>query len=294
MNNDNSYSTEEKIAFLIERQRYDQAEVMIGNAIKQDPDNYRLLYHLACIHYANENHEEAGYILQNVLASEPLYLEAKFLLAYVHSELKRYAEAESIIIDLIQQNPESSDFYALYALIMLETLYIDKADKLAKESLRLEPNNISAQSVSVICEVIKSNKTEYQQRLSELVRNHPQALKTAGMILVVLYEEKKYRQALRIAKELLRNDPNNKYILFMVKELTMMSHITMIPLWPSIKYGWHASTFLWIVGITACYLSVKYLPDRIAPIILGGWFLYILYGWIYPPILKKIYGLTIE
>jgi tetratricopeptide (TPR) repeat protein len=291
MNEENHYSDiEEKVYRLVERRRFDQAEALIGTALRNNPENRTLLYYSAYIYSEQERYEDAESTLKKLLGQEPDNFAAGFLLASVYKDLKRYAEAEDLIIELIRQNPESSDCYRLYAEIMLETLYVKKAEKLAAEAVRIEPDNISAQAVAVICNVIKGDKAEYQQSLAELVRNYPEAFTTSSMILVVLYEQKKHREALRIAQELLRCDPNNEFLVEMIKELRISTHVTMIPLLPIIKYGWHASAVLYIIGIVGCYTASKYLPREASSLIISGWLLYVIYSWIYPPILRKILG----
>ena len=291
MKEDNQYNDiVEKVYRLVERRRFDQAEALIGDALRTEPENKSLLYYLAYIYSEQERFEDAESTLNELLAHEPDNFAAGFLLASVYKDLKRYAEAEGLIIELIRNNPESSACYSLYAEVMLETLHLNKAERLAAEAVRIEPDNISAQAVAVICNVIKGDKTEYQQSLTELVRNYPEAFTTSSMILVVLYERKKHREALRIAQELLRCDPNNEFLVEMIKELRVLTHVTMIPLMPVIKYGWHASAALYIIAIVVCFAAYKYLPREVSALIIFGWLAYVLYSWIYPPILKKVLG----
>ncbi len=291
MNEDNRHNDiEEKVYRLVERRRFDQAQALIGAGLRNDPENEALLYYLAYIYSEQERYEDAESTLKALLAHDPENFNAAFLLAAVYKDLKRYAEAEGLSIELIRRNPESSDCYTLYAKIMLETLYVKKAEKLAAEAIRLEPDNISAQAVAVICNVIKGGKTEYQQNLAELVRNYPEAFTTSSMVLVVLIEQKKHREALRIAQELLRGDPNNADLVETIKELKIATHVTMLPLWPAIKFGWHASAALYVVALVTCFTASKYLPGEVSSVIIYGWLLYVLYSWIYPPILRKIMG----
>ena len=282
--NDNSFlnDTEEKVWRLIELKRYDHAEMLIGIALKNNPYHINLLYYSAYIHSENKRYKEAETTLVEVLELDPENKQALFLLATVYTAINKYVEAERLVIELIRQNPEASDLYALYASIMLETLHIEKADKLAKEAIRLEPDNIFGLLVSVLCGVIKSNKPEYQHRLSEIVRNYPESHTTLEMVLTVLLEQKKFRESLRIAKELVRSDPADESTAAIIKKLRVVTHPTMIPLMPLNKYGWHASALMWVAILIICYAASDY------PVITYGWLLYVLYSWVYPSILKKI------
>jgi tetratricopeptide (TPR) repeat protein len=279
---------EEKVFRLIERKRYDQAQAYLAEGLRSNPHNSRLLYFSAHILSEKDLPAEAEQTLKELLAFDPENMEARYLLASVYKDLKHYMEAERLVIELIRQNPESSDLYALYAKIMLETLHIEKAHKLASEAIRLEPDNIAAQAVALISDVIGSKKKLYRERLSEFFRHHPDSCATLAMVLMVLYEQNQHHEALRIARELLRHDPQNSTLVDIIKELKVLTHITMIPLMPSIKYGWHASAVLYIIAIATCYASSKYLPETATLIIICAWLVYVIYSWIYPPILKRI------
>jgi len=289
MNDDSDIEyVEETVLRLIERRRFDQAKTIIGNALSSDPNNTILLFYSACIGVEQENYDDAETILEEILGLDPGSEEVRLLLASVYKDTKRYVAAEGLMIELIRCNPESPTYLTLYARIMLETLHIDKADKLARMAIKFEPENRSALIVSVLCEVIQSNNAQCQQRLSELVRQYPETLSTAAIVLVVLFEQKKFREALRIAQELLRSDPTNDNTVEMIKELRVLTHPTMIPLWPAVKFGWHASAVLWALAIVFIYVSSRYLTDTATGTIAGVWLLYGLYSWIYPPLLRKM------
>ena len=291
MSGENHFNdVEEQVYHLVERRRFDQAEALIGTALRHNPENIALLYYSAFIYSEQKRYEDAESTLKDLLRHEPDHFGAGFLLASIYKDLKQYAKAEGLVIELIRQNPESSASYTLYAEIMLETLYIEKAQKLAAEAVRMDPDDVSAQAVVLICNVIRGGKTDYHESLADLVRNYPYASTTSSMILLVLYEQKKYREALRLAKELLRCDPGNESLVEMIKELRILTHVTMIPLMPSIKYGWHASAVMYIIAIVAFYAALKYLPGGVASRVISGWLLYVLYSWFYPPILKRILG----
>ncbi len=289
MTDDNTLDgIEDKVLHLLERRRYQQAENLIANALKGNPNNIVLLFYSALIYYETEQYDKSERTLGEIFAFDPQNEDARFLLASVYKELQSYSDAELLIIELIRDNPDSSRYYTLYANVMLETLHIDKADRLAREAIRLDPDDMSAQIVYVICEVVNNNKPEYQQRLFELVRSYPEAQASAAMILIVLYEQKKYSEALRIAQELLRGDPQNEMVVNMIKELRVLTHWTMLPLFPSLKYGWHASAVLWFVAIIAFQLSSHFSSQMATLALVYGWLAYVLYSWIYPPFLRKV------
>jgi tetratricopeptide (TPR) repeat protein len=279
---------EKQIYFLIERRRFEQARALAGRTLKDDPHNTKILLTLAVIHNEKNELKNARAILDEILVQDSEFHQAKYLLASVQKDLKNYIEAERLIIELLGDYPELPGFYVLYSEIMLETLHIDKAKRLADEALRLDPENLSAMTISVIHEIICANKKEYTQKLSELVSLYPKAFATSILIAGVLIERKKFKEAHRMAMELFKINPHNKELLEMIKQLRVFTHPGMLILTPSIKYGWHASVALWFVTIVLTYVFITFVSETAALIWLSICLFYIFYSLIFPPILKKV------
>jgi hypothetical protein len=121
-----------------------------------------------------------------------------------------------------------------------------------------------------------------------MVTLYPKALSVSMMILHILIEQKKLKEALRLATELFQINPNDKELLFTIKELRALTHPSVVILTPSIKYGWHASAFLWFGFIALAYILATFVSMTIALIWAVTCLLYIIFSWVYPPILKKI------
>ena len=52
--------------------------------------------------------------------------------------------------------PESADLYGRYSRLMLRTLHLDKAEQLAREGLRYDPENDECLLASALCETARS------------------------------------------------------------------------------------------------------------------------------------------
>jgi tetratricopeptide (TPR) repeat protein len=279
---------EEQIYFLIERGRLEQAVTLAGTTLKEYPHNNRIYLTLAAVHIVKNELDDAKAIVEEILVSDPEFHYAKHLLASINRDLKNYFEAERLVIELLADNPGGPGYYVLYSKIMLETLHLDKAKKLADEALRLDPEDLSAMTNSLIVEIIRGDKDAYTRTLSEMVTLYPEALSVSKMILHILIEQKKLKEAHRLATELFQANPKDKKLLFTIKELRALTHPSMLILKPAIKYGWHASAILWFLFIVLAYILATFVSVTIALVWVAACFLYIIFSLISPPILKRI------
>jgi len=251
----------QKLFYLIERNRYEMAENMLGTALAKDPDNLDLQYISANIDNETGRFYEAEKTLKQILSKDPDYFQAKYLLAQVHKDKDEFPQAELLLIDLIRDFPREPEYFASYAHLMMQTINLDKAENLAAEALRLDPEHPGALITSILCSLSKGNKVKAKDQFAEMVRNYPDAEFSAHSLYIILLENKKYRAAMRIAQELLRNNPNNKGYLEMVKSLRLVTHPAVLPLYPMQRWGWHASAVMWVLFIIAARMATKYLPE---------------------------------
>jgi tetratricopeptide (TPR) repeat protein len=238
--------------------------------------------------YRKEDFESAESTATSALKSNPEDPDLRSLLHHIYSAQKKYAESEKVIIDLIRDYPREARYFAFYARLMLETMHTDKAQRLAEEALRIEPEDISAMTVSILCDVINSKGEDVSDKLTKLVIEHPESEHTARSVLMVLIDRKNYKEALNVAQQLLRIDPSDEGMVNVIKELRIETHPTMLPLYPLIRWGWHASAVLWLAGIVMIRLSGQYLGEPATGILTLVWLGYIIYSWVYPPILRRI------
>ncbi len=277
-----------QVLFLIERKRYAQAAGVLGAALSRAPDDSSLLYLSALLDHHQDREEEAEKTLRQLLMSSPRDPDARTLLVSVLMARRQYGEAEQELIGLLRDFPEEADFYVAYARLMLITLHLEKAERLAREALRLEPENPQALSLATICDLVRCEGRQAEGKLAELMRHHPESLDTAWTLLNLLEERKQYGEALRLARELLRSDPANPQYVAMIRELRVLTHPTMWPLAPLIRWGWHGSAALWILGVVGLKLADRVLPEGAVLVLVTLWLGYIAYSWLYPPLLRRL------
>ena len=271
---------------LIERRRYQQARSMLSEALQQYPQDSELLFASAHIDYLTDDRESARHTLHQILAQDPRNYAARSLLIAVLEDEGQLEQAELLIIELLREYPEDAFQYARYAMLMYRTLHIDKAKQLAREALRLDPEDELALTACLIGDIIDGRRNAEAASLANLMRGHPDSQTTARMLVSYLVSRGRYRAAKRIAIELLQLYPHSAEILALVVQLEALSHWSMLPLWPLNRWGWGASAAFYFITLLAMNLIRNDAPTAAG---IATWTIlgYCAYSWIYPPLLTR-------
>jgi predicted Zn-dependent protease len=206
----------------------------------------------------------------------------------IHCEAERYADAERVILDLIREWPEEADYYAKYAILMLQTLHVEKARALAAEALRLDPDGEDALIASALSAYVTDPSAEAEQRLRELVRRYPSSAQTLRVLVDVLVQRRRFHEALVLAREILRANPHDEALVDAIVALKVNTHWSMKPLWPVLRFGWAGSAGLW-----ACFIAATTILRRspyeswVGPIAIV-FLAYVVYSWVYPSMLTRL------
>jgi predicted Zn-dependent protease len=275
-----------RIDVLLERRRLAQARQLLEQALRQAPDDVELLLRGAWIDHLDDDEESAHRTLRAALAHDPDHAGLRRLLFSVLEELERFEEAEQVVIGLLRDFPEEASFYAAYAQLMLRTLHLDKARELASEGLRRDPDDEDCLFAHALAELIHSPAAAAEGALPELVRHSPDHARTMWLLVVALQQRGQPRAALRVAQALLRSQPTSPQVLQLVRELRIATHWSLVPLWPMTRFGWAGSALLWGGAVLALTLGRR-LPAPLGGGIAVLWLTYVVYSWIWPPLLRR-------
>jgi tetratricopeptide (TPR) repeat protein len=277
----------QQVEVLLERRRTSQARALLKPALAAHPDHTGLLLQSAWTDYLEDRNGEALTTVRQVLVAEPQDQSARLLHFELLLEQGDNAEAERTIIELLREYPEHAHYYGRYAQLMLKTLNIQKSQQLALEGLRHDPDNAECLGAQTICDFIERPGSTTSQGLQQLLVRHPQSIRTLLLVVVALEQRGDRREALSIARELLRAQPDNEGLVDMVKQLRLATHWTMWPLWPVVRFGWTGSVVIWLLavfGLNALRRTDADLAGTIGLVVLA----YVAYSWIWPPILKRL------
>ncbi len=131
----------EQAFYFIERRRLADAKRVLAQALTQYPQDPDLLYQSAQAEWLGDENETAEKTVRQVLVANPEHASARQLLASMLVERGEYADAELLLIGLLRDYPESAELYGRYSQLMLRTLHLEKAEQLAREGLRYDPED---------------------------------------------------------------------------------------------------------------------------------------------------------
>ncbi len=276
----------EQAFYFIERRRLNDARRVLKEGLGQYPQDPDLLFHSAQVEWLDEDIAGAEATVRQALLVDPEHAPARQLLASLLTERNEFADAELLLIGLLRDFPEQADFYGRYARLMLRTLHLEKAEQLAREGLRYDPENAECLLAFALCETARSGARP-NEALVKLLGAHPESLSTVHALVVALVDSGRIDEAHRIAQGAMRADPANENLVTLVRELRIQNHWTMKPLWPLQKWGWGASAAMWAGAFILVRMLEKSAPAVVGPFVIF-WLAYAVYSWVWPPVLRRI------
>lgn len=272
---------------LLERRRFAQARNVVARGLARQPDHAELQYLGAFIDYAEGRLDAAMQTVTAILTREPQHYGARTLVAHLHVARREFRDAEAALIALLREHPESATLYADYADVMLSTLNLDKAVALAREGLRHAPDHAGCLQVIAVAELIEGRSGAGAEHLGRLLHLHPDRLSALTTLVLALDDRGDSRGALRLARELLRSQPDDPHLVELVRALQLRNHWSMLPLYPMQRWGWGGAIAVTIAGMFGLRLLKGYVPPGPFLALSMLWLLYVIYSWIWPSILRR-------
>jgi tetratricopeptide (TPR) repeat protein len=272
---------------LIERRRYSQARITVTQGLRSFPESAELQYLAAFIDYASERPEQAMQGVRALLSQAPQHYGARTLYAHLLEGSKELAEAERVWIELLRDYPQSAECFAGYGELMLKTLNLEKARRLAQEGLRLSPEHAGCLFLAAMIDVIRNRNGVDSEHLQRMLREHPEHVRSALALVIALSANGNDRGALRVAQELLRQQPNAGHLVTLVRSLKMRTHWTMLPLYPMQRWGWNAAIAITIVGIVGLRVAEQTFSSPLVETLTWIWLAYVIYSWVWPRVLRR-------
>jgi predicted Zn-dependent protease len=272
---------------LVERRRYAQAQLTVSSGLKEFPESVELNYLAAFIDYASERPGLAMQGVKVLLSQSPQHYGARRLYAHLLEDAKKLAGAERVWIDLLREYPQDADCFAGYGELMLRTLNIDKARRLAQEGLRESPEHAGCLYLAAMVDLILNRRGVQSEHLQRMLREHPDQARSALALVVALSAKGNNRAALRIAQELLRQRPDSPQMLGLFRELKAQTHWSMLPLYPMQRWGWSGAVVVTLVGLIGLRVAARALPPAVSAALTWTWLAYVIYSWIWPRLLRR-------
>ncbi len=272
---------------LIERRRFDQARGLVGQGLAADPDDTDLLYAAAMIEWLEDDHLAARRQLGEVLRREPEHLDARELMVDLDIADGDLVRAELGLLELLREAPRNAGLIADYAMLLLRAGVVEKARAVTAEALRIAPEQPRALLAGVMLDLIDGCTPERSAALQDLLSRHPDQAASAHALLAALGQHGRVAEAHAVARELYRADPRSSAALDVVSEFAYQNHWSMKPLWPIIRWGWPGAIGLYIAVVGLLRLVGERLPANATLTLSVVWMVYVVYSWIWPPLLRR-------
>ncbi|WP_437967954.1 hypothetical protein WMF04_01045 [Sorangium sp. So ce260] len=276
-----------QLEHLLETRRVDVARRVLERAFSENPSEPENHYYAARVADLAGDRAEAARQIGQLLTLAPDHVGGLSLAVELARKGKEHALAEQHALELIRRNPERGHTYAQYALVMLETLHVEKARALALEARRLSPEDELAHVLDVLTSIVVGEREQARQDLAQLVQRNPDALSVAWTLMTVLEADHRYRDALEVAKEVVRATPDDPDAIRAVIELGARAHPLALPAWPLQRFGYFASIGLWIAVAVTVSIALEARSFSLAAWVGGLWVVYAVYAWTYLPLLRR-------
>lgn len=269
---------------LLERRRIAQARPLLSAALAKSPDDDALRLSAAWLEWMDGQLEEAARWCQAVLQDRPSSERARYLLAGICADQGDLKQAETLYQSLLADFPDDVDYLAGLSLLLFQTVNHDRARVLAEHAISLEPGNRRALQAVFLGALLDEDRARVDAIIETVMNDDPEALQNARTLLIVLQNRRRYTEALQLARQLLRAQPDNPDIVESVIALTHRAHWSMAPLrW--IDDFVQATVGLGIVGLALVSWTEAGFGLRLAG---GGLVAFTLYCWVWPPVLRAL------
>ncbi len=234
----------ERARILIDQERYNEAQKIIGELMNINPNNDYLFYLLSEISLQKEDYTRAEELIDNAIALSPqesdyFYFKSRL---YVLKESK--TEAERYIRQAIEIYPYNAHYFAFWAYIELLKKDYEYALNVANQALEIDSTNIMALNTRSTALLKLGRKEESFDTVADALHEDPNNAYTHSNHGWGLLERGDVKGALNHFSESLKNDPNSYHAQAGMVEALKARFIV---------YKWFLKYSFWISNMTSKY-----------------------------------------
>ncbi|AWH86024.1 hypothetical protein HYN59_13295 [Flavobacterium album] len=201
----------ERAMLLLQQQRYNDAEKILGELIRANPNDDYVLYLLSEISLHNENYARAEELINSAIALHPTASHYFFLKSRLYLGKEKITEAEKYITEAISMDPYQAEYFAFWAHIKLVRKKYSEALDIANQALALDSSHIFALNVRSTALLKLDRKEESFDTIAEALNENPNNAYTHANYGWGLLEKGETKKALDHFSEALKNDPNSPH-----------------------------------------------------------------------------------
>jgi Flp pilus assembly protein TadD len=133
----------QKAEILLEQGRARDAEKQLGEALKHDPENHRVLCLLGKCKYDLKEFAQGISLIQRAIHLAPDEDYYYYLLGFGYYHLNNSKEAIGCVRQACMLNPYASPYFGLWALILIDENKFEEGLEKANEGLAIDPTEIT-------------------------------------------------------------------------------------------------------------------------------------------------------
>jgi tetratricopeptide (TPR) repeat protein len=226
-------------------------------------------------------------IIRAGIRKNPESIPLLYLLCNCEAELGNLAGAERAILAALRLQPEEAGLLCRYALLVAQAGDLDKAQRLVGAAFRIAPEDFMVTRAQIAISYLRGDEGALIRNSRDLLEEDPDDVFSHYMLASSLFGQGKITEAsqhLQIAAELDSRDSETAEAAHASK---MATHWLLWPLRPLYKYDFAFIT-IWFVAIAAIFMLIT-SGFKIAAAIFGlVYFLFCLYSWFAPFLVKLI------
>lgn len=255
----------ERAQILIQQNRYQDAEKILKDVLKDSPENITVLYLLAEVNIQQNRTAEAEKLIDMAIGIAPYFSHLFYIKARVKLQEGNILVAEQIIQQAINIDPEQAHYFSLWASLKLRQKKYQEALDRADDALAIDAEDILGLNIRSTALLKLDRKEESFQTIEGALREDPNNAYTHANYGWNLLEKGETKQALQHFREALKNDPSNGSAKAgMVEALKANNFI----------YRWFLKYSFWIgnltqknqwvtiIGIYFLFRIMRYIADK--------------------------------
>ncbi|AXG74583.1 hypothetical protein DVK85_10190 [Flavobacterium arcticum] len=229
---------------LINQDRYDEAEKIIGELMSIHPNNDYLLYLLSEINLQKEDYVKAEELIDSAIALSPEESDHFYFKARLYLLKENKVEAERYIKEAIAIYPYEAAYFAFWAHIKLFNKEYEESLNIANQALAIDSTNIFALNTRSTALLKLGRKEESYNTVAEALNEDPNNAYTHANHGWGLLEKGDVKSALNHFSESLKNDPNSPHAQAGMIEALKARFMV---------YRWFLKYSFWIGNMTSKY-----------------------------------------
>jgi tetratricopeptide (TPR) repeat protein len=250
---------------LMQQNRYQDAEKILNDVLKNNPENTTALYMLAEVNINQDKTTEAEKLIDLAIGIEPDYSHLFYIKAHIKLKQSNVLSAEQTIQEAINIDPQQAHYFSFWASIKLRQKKYSEALALADDSLALDAEDILGLNIRSTALIKLDRKEESYQTIEGALREDPNNSYTHANYGWNLLEKSQVKKALEHFKEALKNDPSNDSAKAGMLEALKANNFI---------YRWFLKYSFWIgnltqnnqwvtiIGIYIIFRVIRYLADE--------------------------------